>query len=292
MSLMARSRVPAPPAAPDSGRAGSEGSDSGGSDSGHPGSGLQVYGLQNSGNQNSGHPGSGSAGVQGSLGSPAGAEAAARPGPEAILPTYETQAEAFARLRGQALWEAGWLRRMLAAAPGRRVLDLGCGTGRPIAAWLAAAGAEVTGVDGAAAKGRLFRAAVPGAGFVQADMRRLSLGRRFDALLAWDSFFHLAPADQRATIRVFAAHAAPGAALLFTSGPRAGEAWGQVNGAPVYHASLDPEEYRAALAQAGFSVLAFAPEDPECDFHTVWLARFGGGRSGARRGPETTSLVR
>ena len=60
---------------------------------------------------------------------------------------------------------------------------------------------------------------------------------------------------------------------MFTSGPAAGEVWGEAGGESVYHASLDPEEYRKLLADNGFSEIAYAPEDPGCQRHTIWLAR-------------------
>jgi len=106
--------------------------------------------------------------------------------------------------------------------------------------------------------------------------RLLDLGTPFDAILAWDSFFHLSPDDQRAMFAVFARHAAPGAALMFTSGPKAGESWGTTAGETVYRASLDPAEYDMLLITHGFKVLHYRPEDPDCDFHTTWLARFTG----------------
>jgi len=65
------------------------------------------------------------------------------------------------------------------------------------------------------------------------------------------------------------------AALMFTSGPAVGEAIGQWQGEPLYHASLDPAEYRTLLDAHGFRVLHHHPEDPDCGGHTVWLARFG-----------------
>ncbi len=74
--------------------------------------------------------------------------------------------------------------------------------------------------------------------------------------MAWDSFFHLGFDDQRRMFAVFRAHAAPGAPLLFTSGPRHGEAIGRFRGEPLYHASLAPDEYRALLAANGFAVVA------------------------------------
>ena len=79
---------------------------------------------------------------------------------------------------------------------------------------------------------------------------------------------HLRPRD----VSVFAAHAAPGARLLFTTGPDAGEAVGRVGDSPVYHASLDPAGYRRHLADHGFSVLWFRPEDAQLRGHSVWLA--------------------
>ena len=71
---------------------------------------------------------------------------------------------------------------------------------------------------------------------------------------------------------VFRAHAAPGAALMFTSGPRVGEAIGACGGEALFHGSLDGAEYRALLAAEGFAVVAQRNEDPGCGGRTVWLA--------------------
>ena len=193
--------------------------------------------------------------------------------PDRILDTYNRQAAAWDRTRSRTLFERRHLDRLLAHAPGRRVLDLGCGAGRPIAAYLTERRATVTGIDGAPAMVALFERNLPGVEAIRADMRGLALGRRFDAILAWNSFFHLSPADQRAMFAVFAAHAAPRAALMFTAGPEAGEPIGTVEGEPVYHANLAPDVYRTCLDEAGFDTLSFTPEDPDCAGHTVWLAR-------------------
>ncbi|MEM9969788.1 MAG: class I SAM-dependent methyltransferase [Pseudomonadota bacterium] len=198
-------------------------------------------------------------------------------GPEDILPTYARVAQQWDGVRGaMPLVEKKWLKRMMRLAPGRRVLDLGCGSGRPIASYLAGRGALLTGVDGAEEMVAIFRRNVPVAEAVHADMRRLNLDRQFDAILSWDSFFHLADDDQRAMFAVFARHATPGAALMFTSGHVAGEAIGQVEGHEVYHSSLSPLEYERLLKGHGFTVCYFRPEDPDCGGHTIWLARFTG----------------
>jgi len=194
--------------------------------------------------------------------------------PDDILPTYDRVAAGFARARDKSLFERRWLDKMLAhTPPPRRVLDLGCGSGNPIARYLTDRRAQVTGVDGAAAMVALFQQNLPDAPVYHADMRGLDLGQKFDAILAWNSFFHLSPADQRAMFAIFANHAAPRATLMFTAGPRAGEPIGEVEGEPVYHASLDPQEYQALLADHGFDLLKFTPDDPTCNGHTIWLAR-------------------
>ncbi len=197
--------------------------------------------------------------------------------PDDVIATYDHAGPAWAETRDRRLIEKRWLDRMLSTAPRhgarRRVLDLGCGAGRPIASYLAERGTDVTGVDGARSMIRLFQRVVPDARAFHLDMRGLALGESFDAILAWDSFFHLSPEDQRAMFPVFAAHAAPRAAVLFNTGPEAGTAIGDVAGEPVYHASLSPDDYRALLAGAGFEVLAFVPEDPDCGGRSVWLAR-------------------
>jgi hypothetical protein len=79
--------------------------------------------------------------------------------------------------------------------------------------------------------------------------------------------------DQERLFPVFRRHAAPNAALMFTSGPRRGEAMGSYQGEPLYHASLDPAEYRALLEQHGFEVVSHVSEDARCGGRTIWLAR-------------------
>ena len=64
-----------------------------------------------------------------------------------------------------------------------------------------------------------------------------------------------------------------GAALMFTSGTAHGEAIGSFAGGPLYHASLDAEEYRALLARNGFILLRHVGNDPACGGATIWLAR-------------------
>jgi trans-aconitate methyltransferase len=188
---------------------------------------------------------------------------------------YDANAEAFDRDRGRSLPERLYLDELISRLDPahRHVLDLGCGAGEPIARYLVEAGCHVTGVDAAPGMIALCRARFPDLTWIEHDMRTLALGQRFDAIVAWDSFFHLQEQQQRRMFPVFRDHVAAGGLLLFTSGPDQGVAIGKLYGEDLYHASLTGAEYATLLREQGFEVLLHRVEDPDCGGHTVWLAR-------------------
>jgi hypothetical protein len=142
-----------------------------------------------------------------------------------------------------------------------------------MAAYLIELGHSVVGVDSSPAMIDVCRRHFPNQEWIVADMRKLALPRQFSGILAWDSFFHLCPDDQRRMFPIFREHASPQAALMFTSGPAHGEAIGSFAGEPLYHASLDPAEYHSLLDRNGFRVVSHVVEDPGCGGHTIWLAQ-------------------
>jgi SAM-dependent methyltransferase len=193
---------------------------------------------------------------------------------ESVIGLYQRHAIEWANDRGRRLFEKPWLDRFSALLPpGASILDLGCGCAEPIAGYFIECGYEVTGVDSAPAFIDLCKARFPTRDWIVADMRRLSLNKCFDGVLAWDSFFHLCPDEQIRMFQIFRQHAAPEAGLMFTSGPKRGEAIGVYRGEPLYHGSLDPSEYRSLLDTYGFDVVSHRIEDPACGGHTIWLAQ-------------------
>ena len=191
-----------------------------------------------------------------------------------IIGLYERHAAAFDKLRGKTLFERPWLDRFAATMPPRgHVLDLGCGAAEPIAADLIRRNLRLTGVDTSETLIGLARERFPGRAWIVADMRKFYQPTKFDGIIAWHSFFHLNPQDQRAMFPRFAALAGPGAALMFTAGHFEGEAMGEFGGEPLYHASLSADEYEALLTKSGFEVVASVAQDPQCGGATVWLAK-------------------
>ncbi|SDX86123.1 class I SAM-dependent DNA methyltransferase [Roseicitreum antarcticum] len=196
---------------------------------------------------------------------------------DAIIDLYQENASAWVnlRMRGQPLFEQPWLDRFLALTQKgeRNILDLGCGSGRPIAEYFIAKACQITGVDGAVALTDIARETFPEHTWVAADMRNLPSLEKFHGVIAWHSFFHLKPEDQRPMFETFSRLCFPGAPLMFTSGTSLGEAIGTFEGQPLYHGSLEKAEYRCLLQENGFDVVEHIEEDPTCGGATVWLAQ-------------------
>jgi cyclopropane fatty-acyl-phospholipid synthase-like methyltransferase len=192
-----------------------------------------------------------------------------------IMAHYERHATAWDSDRQNSAWnDKVWHDRFIDRLPaGAKVLDLGCGSGRPVAQHMAERGLRVTGVDSSPTMISLCRSRLPDHAWIVADMRELSPARRFDGILAWDSFFHLDYDDQRRMFAVFATHASGGAWLMFNAGPRHGEAIGDYRGDPLYHASLSPAEYETLINRFGFETIEHAAEDQRAGGRTVWLCR-------------------
>lgn len=194
--------------------------------------------------------------------------------PDKTKLTYQLQAEAYDRQRSRTFFEARWLARFGDALPrGSKVLDLGCGGGQPVSAWLIAEGFRFTGVDYSEAMLDIARRRWPSESWRLSDMRSLDLNEKFHGIVAWDSFFHLTQQEQRDALPRLAAHLEPGGLLLVTVGPMAGESVGQVAGEPVLQASLSPAEYASLLEEHGLMLIAFVSEDPRCENHTVLMAK-------------------
>lgn len=134
-----------------------------------------------------------------------------------------------------------------------RVLDLGCGTGRPIAEHLLALGHDVTGVDQAEALLALARARFPRGRWVHATIEDYTVTERFDAIVCWDALFHIERAFHAELFARFASWLRGGGRLMVTFGGSDHPAFTDTMfGETFFYDSHPPETELALLADAGF----------------------------------------
>src|SRR5215204_1044210 len=101
---------------------------------------------------------------------------------------------------------------------GARALDLGCGTGRPVAEYLVGRGIGVVGVDSSEEMLGIARRVAPAAEFIRGDMVTVELEGPFAAAVVWDSLFHVERALHRRVFRRLSAWLEPGGRLLLSAG--------------------------------------------------------------------------
>ncbi len=197
-----------------------------------------------------------------------------------LVAVYARHAQSFDRARVGGSMETPYLQAVTQLAPALgKVLDVGCGSGEPIARYFIEHGFQVTGVDAVSEMLDIARTRFPEMTWRQQDMRRLDLAELFGIVIAWDSFFHLSPGDQRLMFERFRRHTAPRGVLMFTSGVIEGEAvGGDLFGDLLYHASLDTAEYAQLLDSVGYDVVNHRVEDPNCGGRTVWIAQLRAAR--------------
>ena len=199
------------------------------------------------------------------------------PAAERIVGLYQDKAAAWIQDRGVDLFrgdtgadEAAWLDRLVEnLPPDATILDVGCGSGWPMGAALLQRGFQLTGLDASPALIAHAIATLPSGAWQVADVRENLPDGRFHGILAWHSLFHLTPEEQTSVLPRLARRVAEGGRLMFTSGPAHGETIGEWRGEPLYHASLDPDAYRALLVEAGLMVEI----DGATTGQGVWLTR-------------------
>jgi len=191
-----------------------------------------------------------------------------------VIAFYQTHADRFRQDRNCDLNEKAWLDRFLSHVPvGGHVLDLGCGFGRPIAEYVIGQGYRVSGVDSSPNLIEVCSEHFPEHDWVVADMRTVHFDKKFDGVLAWDSFFHLNHEDQAKMFDVFERYSKAGAPLMFSAGPdEKGVAVNPLWGEPLYHATYSKAEYVDLFTRYGFKLVEHMFSDDACGGRTIYLA--------------------
>jgi cyclopropane fatty-acyl-phospholipid synthase-like methyltransferase len=172
--------------------------------------------------------------------------------------SYDAVAEQWDRARVQLSGAEERLFAMLLEhlRPDDEVLDLGCGTGRPVAERILRDGFRVVGIDQSERMLALARQRFPAATWIAAAIETFVPQRRFAAAVAWDSLFHV-PREHHLQIfgRVRDALRRDGCFALTVGGSEHPPFTDTMFGESFFYDSYPPDRAIALLEQSGFSVI-------------------------------------
>lgn len=110
---------------------------------------------------------------------------------------YNLIADEFDKDRNKSLREKKYLDSMISfLSPNDHVLDIGCGMGEPIAKYFIEKGFHITGIDASSVLLEMAKNRFPHMDWLLGDMRTIEIKNKFQAVIGYDSFFHLPVADQ------------------------------------------------------------------------------------------------
>ena len=150
--------------------------------------------------------------------------------------------------------------------PFGRILDIGCGSGIPHAAYLCDKGFSLTGIDASEkmidiARTNNFRNAI----FEVCDVLEYNPPGTFEGILAWDSLFHLPYHQQDGIYQRIADWLNKGGWFLFSHRGADGEIIDDMFGEKFYYSGLSTNTVRQLLTDAGFEIKIMIEDYEERD---------------------------
>jgi cyclopropane fatty-acyl-phospholipid synthase-like methyltransferase len=156
---------------------------------------------------------------------------------------------------------------------GARVLDLGCGTGKPITKYIVEKGFRVTGVDQSEKMLEIAKQEVPEAEFIHGDMINVQLANGFGAAVAWDSIFHVERKHHSGIFHKLAKSLEHGGRLLLSAGGSGAEDFtSEMFGQTFSYSGHEPDVTRKLLEAEGFRIEVWEVDDPSSRGHIAVIA--------------------
>lgn len=153
--------------------------------------------------------------------------------------------------------EREYVDAVLAPAPiGSTILDMGCGTGRPMAEYIVSQGQHVLGVDQSEAMLEIARRQLPHERWVLSPIEEYEPEAGFQGALIWDALFHLRRTEHEPIVRkVVRALPSGGRVMLTVGGSDHAEFTDYMFGQEFYYDSNTPEETERFLQQSSCRIL-------------------------------------
>ncbi len=166
--------------------------------------------------------------------------------------------------------------------PQAKVLDLGCGTGNPIAKHIIERGFRVVGIDQSKELLKIAKTTIPEAELIHADMIEIQFAEKFAAAVAWDSIFHVERKHHSTIYRKLSDSLEIGGRLLLSVGgsdsedsdDSVGEGFtSEMFGQTFFYSGYAPKIARGLLENEGFEIEVWEIDDPSSHGHIAVIAK-------------------
>lgn len=146
------------------------------------------------------------------------------------------------------------------------VLDVGCGTGRPMAEYVLAHGYHIVGIDQSEAMLQLAQQRFPQADWREAVLETCEFAGTYNAAICWDSLFHIERQYHEPILRRIFNALVPYGKLMLTVGGSAHPAFTDyMFGHEFFYDSWPPEQATQLLESIGFEVVQAEFINPPTD---------------------------
>ncbi len=170
---------------------------------------------------------------------------------------YDAIAEEYEKVYGNNPHQIEAIEWLCSVLPlGARILDVGSGTGIPTAKMLVDKGYEVMGIDNSTRMIHISRNKVPGAKFVEMNIKKLRLGDlKFDAITAFFSLLHVQEEIFDRVLFNLSNHLKEGGYFLISMVEGNTNAEGRILGQKMWFVSFPKKELERRMTKAGLTIL-------------------------------------
>lgn len=191
-----------------------------------------------------------------------------------ITSGYNKMANAYAQERDM-LKSGKYVRSLLKLLKKQSyVLDLGCGSGVPVAQQLIDAGHLVIGLDISETQIKLARKNCPTGSFSVQDIETLKDSEyAVDAVVSLYTFFHTPRENHLTLLKKVNSFLSTGGYLLVTMGDCDFEGYHQLYGEQMWSSHFGPEKNSQMVTQAGFEIITDEIDHSGREKHQFILAR-------------------
>jgi 2-polyprenyl-3-methyl-5-hydroxy-6-metoxy-1,4-benzoquinol methylase len=137
-----------------------------------------------------------------------------------------------------------------------KVLDAGCGVGKPVSQFLVERGFKVTGVDISQRMVDLAKENVPGGSFHRKNILSLDFSdNSFDGIICVYTLWHIPRANHSSIIENFHRMLKDNGILVLNTGVHESEGISQFFGEPMLWSTNNPEKTLSFVKESGFDVV-------------------------------------